>query len=111
MDDRARGYSPEAQRLRSLLDAERNAAVAADLDALVALQQDKRELVDELRGQGLDAPVLPELASKAHANLQLMRHLVGVLRALTLPEADAYTPRGLREDAPAGARGRSRGAA
>ncbi|MCG8556066.1 MAG: hypothetical protein MJD61_12390 [Proteobacteria bacterium] len=111
MDDRARGDSREIQRFRSLLEAERNAAVAADLDALLALQKDKRELVDELRGHGFDATVLPELAAKARANLQLMRHLVGVLRALTLPETDAYTPRGAREDTPAGARGRSRGAA
>lgn len=68
--------SPAAQRFRALLDAERTAARDADVQAVLALQETKR---DALRALAADEAVTAEerdaLARSARENLALLRQL------------------------------------
>jgi hypothetical protein len=70
------------ERFEALLDAEHRAALAADLEALVRLQEDKRALLAELGAQALPDEVIERLHRRASANVATMRHLMVVLRGL-----------------------------
>lgn len=94
-----------ASMLTALLERERTAALSADVDALTALQAEKRTALDSLRAQGLSDAELEALRQSALTNVQLIRHLVGCLHGLSGSEA-TYTPGGAR---PLAALGRSRG--
>lgn len=87
-----------AHELARLLDAERQAAVSADVDRLISLQWEKRVVIDQMRAAGEPARPPAELAERARGNLALMRHLVRCLRALAEPDGAAtYTAAGARK--------------
>ncbi|HJL19624.1 MAG TPA: hypothetical protein RMH99_28430 [Sandaracinaceae bacterium LLY-WYZ-13_1] len=70
--------------LSDLLDRERAAALRADVEALEALQDDKRALLERARGADVSAndPALVRLAATARANIALIRQLATLQRAL-----------------------------
>jgi hypothetical protein len=82
------------QAFARVLEAERDAAMHADLDALLRLQDEKRALMPLVQAQA--APeVARELAERARANLSLMRHLLACLRGyLSLEAEPTYSARG-----------------
>jgi hypothetical protein len=83
-----------AQAFARVLEAEREAATRADLDALLRIQDEKRELMPLVKAHA--APeVARELAEQARANLGLMRHLLACLRGyLSLDAEPTYSARG-----------------
>lgn len=83
-------------RFHALLVREREAVRAADLDALDALQPEKRALLAELHATSIDPGRLEELGAFARYNVGLLRHLVSILRGVAgLPESPAsYGGRG-----------------
>jgi len=86
-----------ARALGELLARERQAALLADVDALEALQADKRALLDEAERAGaLDTPSFERLAAVARSNLGLIRQLVGLHRALAGMPPPAYGADGQR---------------
>jgi len=86
-----------ARALSDLLARERQAALHADVDALEALQADKRALLDEAERAGaIDTPAFERLATVARSNLGLIRQLVGLHRALAGIEPAAYGADGRR---------------
>jgi len=89
--------SDGAQPVLDLLARERALAVAADVDALLALQEDKRRAFELLRAAPeTTSEDIEIVASIARKNLELMRHLVHCLAAIALPPAAVYTPTGQR---------------
>lgn len=71
------------QRLAELLQEERDAALAADVDTLERLQEDKRALLDEVREiEGAASETWQSLGQRARANVLLMRQMVAFQRAL-----------------------------
>ncbi|MFK7988966.1 MAG: hypothetical protein AB8I08_23310 [Sandaracinaceae bacterium] len=67
--------------LADLLARERAAALDADLDALEAIQDEKRALFEEV-GSFTDGPAFQHLSQVARANVGLIRQLVALHRAL-----------------------------
>jgi len=97
---------PAVDELRRLLDAERDAALRADVEGLVALQESKRQALDRLAGAELPAEVADPMGRRARSNLALMRHLVDCLRGVTGTQHNGtYAPDGALAPRP----GRSRG--
>jgi hypothetical protein len=72
------------ERFEALLDSERQAALTADLESLVRLQDDKRALLAELAREPLSDEVIERLHARARANVASMRHLTAILRALLI---------------------------
>lgn len=72
--------------LTKVLDAERAVALRADVDALGAIQQEKRVLLDKLLAANVPIPECDELRKKALANVQLIRHLVACLKGISSPD-------------------------
>ena len=70
-----------ARHFLTLLERERKAACEADVEALVAIQDEKSEVLARLRVEGASDDLLEQLAA-AEANIVLMRHLVLCLRGL-----------------------------
>lgn len=69
--------------LQDLLERERESALRADLDALGAIQVEKRAVLDELRDtDDEDTVVVSRLTATAQENLALLRQLTSVHRAL-----------------------------
>ncbi len=85
-------------RLAELLDAERAAALSADVDRLLAIQAEKQRAVDAVLGEhaGVFPPNAGRLADVARENLMLLRHLVSCLRSLVGDEEPMYSPAGRR---------------
>src|ERR1700759_5745894 len=79
-----------------VLDHERQLALSADVDGLGAIQDEKRALLDQLLASGLPASQTHELRAKATANVQLIRHLVACLQALSGRSGPTYTAGGGR---------------
>ena len=79
-------------RLAELLDAERAAALDADVDRLLVLQAEKQRAVDAVLAE--NAGALPagadRLADVARENLLLLRHLVTCLRSLVGDDVPMY---------------------
>lgn len=97
---------PAVDELRQLLDAEREAALRADVEGLVALQESKRLALERLAGTKLAAAVADPMGRRARSNLALMRHLVDCLRGVTGTQHNGtYSPDGALAPRP----GRSRG--
>jgi hypothetical protein len=89
-----------AQAFARALVEERRAAVQADFDALVRVQDEKRARLDELRAVELSAELHRELAEAARQNVQLIRHLFACVKGYLGATAEpGYTARG--EVAPA----------
>lgn len=80
--------------LGEVLAAERRAATNADVEQLLALQEDKRRALEALRAARLPATEMKGLAETARQNLALLRHLVGCLRAMAGVEPATYGPNG-----------------
>lgn len=82
-----------------VLDAERAIALRADVDALGAIQQEKRVLLDKLLAANVPAPECDALRKKALANIQLIRHLVACLQGLSSPsDSPTYNAGGARPE-------------
>jgi hypothetical protein len=92
-----------AAEFSQLLEREREAALRADVEGLVELQEHKRRLFDRVRRGELGGEIPNELVARAHANIGLIRNLVICLRGCLGGETEAtYTSRGLRSSAPDG---------
>jgi len=89
-----------------ILESERLFALRADVDALSALQEPKRLLLDKLLTSEVPEAETTSLRAKALANVQLIRNLVACLHGLIVPDSATYTAGGGR---PMGAMGRSWG--
>ena len=77
------------RQLSELLTEERTAALHSDLEALEALQERKRALLDRARDAG--ERVDPRLAEIARANIGLMRRLAALHLAMAgVDEANVY---------------------
>ena len=84
-----------AQAFARALAEERRAALHADFDALLRVQEEKRALMASLRGAGLDAEVRREIYEAARDNIALIRHLVGCVKGYLGASAEpGYTARG-----------------
>lgn len=93
--------TPEARKMTELLHDEHQAALRADVDALVRIQAEKRIAVEVLRAQETPNDVLIVIEEHAQRNVQLIGHLVRSLRAFvseTSPTT-SYSPHGVRMDA------------
>jgi len=92
----SKGRTP-LEQFSTLLDVERKAALAADVDTLSALQDHKAAVLAEMQSDPPTAQQQAEIVRKAHANIGLVRQLAELHRALLVGEAAAptYGPRGL----------------
>jgi hypothetical protein len=71
---------PAAQAYRDALEREHAAALRADFEALLVVQDEKRALVPSMREATLSDEEVETLAVQARANIALMRHLVQCLQ-------------------------------
>jgi hypothetical protein len=78
------------------LDSERAFALRADVDGLVAIQDEKRALLDQLLASGAPEEETAKLRQRALTNVELIRHLVVCLQGLSAPESTTYTSGGGR---------------
>ena len=85
--------SEAAQAFARALDAERAAALRADFDALLRVQEEKRALLPELK-QGLPADVVADLTERARKNLVLLRTLHSCVQGYLGIEESTYTAQG-----------------
>lgn len=92
--------------LDRLLEHERSAALRADVDALVELQESKHSQFARLTQAHADDDRMDSLREKATANVQLIRHLVACLNGILMPNGATYTAQGRH---PSSGYGRSRG--
>ena len=69
-----------AQAFARALAEERRAALKADFDGLLRVQDEKRALLSELRAAGVDAELHRELSDAARQNVQLIRHLFACVK-------------------------------
>ncbi|MDH5671846.1 MAG: hypothetical protein OEZ06_06825 [Myxococcales bacterium] len=82
--------------LEAALERERLAAIAADAEALMQIQEDKRQLLASLDQSCLRPAELERIRQRAMANIGLMRHLTACLRSLAGEEpAATYSQRGV----------------
>lgn len=98
-----------AERLSRLLEHERIAAISADVDALMQIQDLKRDVIDAVHAGNTPPDEIEALATAARNNIVLMRHLVQCLRGFSLVEDNAYGATGERVNALAPAAGQLRG--
>ena len=79
---------PEATAaLANVLERERVAAIAADVDALTALQEEKRSCLVVLKSSEPPPEEMGPLVERAQANIRLIRLLVQCLRGAVEPVA------------------------
>jgi len=71
-----------ARHFLMLLERERRAACDADVEELIAIQDEKSQVLARLRIEGASDDLLEQLTAAAEANIVLMRHLVLCLRGL-----------------------------
>lgn len=100
--------SPAAHRLWDLLEKERLAAIAADVDAVAAVQEDKRVALTAFHRSAPDQEEVELLVEVAHANIVLMRHMAECYRGLLGVEGQSvYGAAG--QSVQLGSRGRKHG--
>jgi len=88
--------SDVVQAFAEALEVERKAALCADFETLLAVQDQKRELLPLLKTCPDQARV-DDLSEQARKNLQLMRQLLAVVQGMvgvTNESASAYTANG-----------------
>jgi hypothetical protein len=86
--------SEAAQAFARALEAEREAALHADFDALLRIQEEKRALMPLLKEQQTPEAAA-ELAEAARKNILLMRHLLACVRGyLGIDQEPTYTAKG-----------------
>lgn len=89
-----------AQAFAQALAEERRAALHADFDALVRVQEEKRVLLTSLAQADLDETLKRDLAEAARQNIALIKHLFACVKGYLGAQAEpGYTARG--ESAPA----------
>lgn len=89
-----------AQAFARALAEERRAALQADFDGLLRVQEEKRVLMANLRDASIEAELARELSLAAAQNVALIRHLVACVKGYLGASAEpGYTARG--EVAPA----------
>lgn len=98
-----------AERLSRLLEHERVAAISADIDRLIQLQDLKRDAISAVTPQNTPPHEIEVLATAARNNIVLMRHLVQCLRGFSMVEDNAYGATGERVTGVAAASGQLRG--
>jgi hypothetical protein len=88
--------SDPAQAFAEALEIERKAALCADFETLLRVQDEKRELLPLLQSHP-DRALVDELSERARKNLQLMRQLLACVQGMvgvTQESASAYTASG-----------------
>jgi hypothetical protein len=88
--------SDVVQAFAEALELERKAALCADLETLLRVQDQKRELLPLLKACPDQARV-DDLSEQARKNLQLMRQLLAIVQGMvgaTQESAAAYTANG-----------------
>lgn len=88
--------SDVVQAFAEALELERQAALCADLETLLRVQDQKRELLPLLKACPDQARV-DDLSEQARKNLQLMRQLLAIVQGMvgvTQESAAAYTANG-----------------
>jgi hypothetical protein len=84
-----------AQAFARALAEERRAALHADFDALLRVQEDKRALLPALKAAAIDAEAQRELTEAARQNIALIRHLFACVKGYLGASAEpGYTARG-----------------
>jgi hypothetical protein len=84
-----------AQAFARALAEERRAALHADFDALLRVQDEKRALMPELARAPLDAELTRELTAAAQQNIALIKHLFACVKGYLGAQAEpGYTARG-----------------
>jgi hypothetical protein len=86
--------SPTFATLAEILREERLAVTRADVDRLVAIQEEKRAALDAVRAAALPAGELAPLLATARETVSLMRQLVTCLRGMAGEEPPTYGPSG-----------------
>lgn len=90
------------RKLWALLELERSAARHADVNALMDLQQSKRELLTSMAANDVTPPQRAGLEMRAASNVALIRQLVLLLQDAAGIHASTYGRRGVtRRDADA----------
>ena len=99
--------SDAVQAFKDALETERNAALRADFDRLLTVQEEKRALLEQVRASATPE-MAGELAELARKNLALLRHLLSCVRGyLGLDAEPSYGAKGQSLDGPQGSlRGR-----
>lgn len=82
--------SAVASELAEVLREERLAATRADVDRLLAIQEEKRAALEAVRAAALPADEIAPLAATARENLSLIRQLVTCLRGMAGEEPPTY---------------------
>lgn len=87
--------SEAAEAFAHALEAEREAALCADFDALLRIQDEKRELLPVLKATA-DPAVVEALSERARKNLVLMRQLLQCVQGMLGLDAEpsGYTATG-----------------
>ena len=92
--------SDAVQAFKDALETERNAALRADFDTLLSVQEEKRGLLEQVRASATPE-MAGELAELARKNLGLLRHLLSCVRGyLGLDAEPGYGARGQSIDGP-----------
>jgi hypothetical protein len=88
------------QAFKAALQSERDAALRADFDRLLELQDEKRELLAQVKASATPE-MAGELAEQARKNLVLLRHLAACVRGyLGLDAEPTYGAKGQSIEAP-----------
>jgi len=86
--------SNAAEAFAAALEAERQAALRADFETLLRVQDEKRELLPALR-EHEDQALVAQLSERARKNLVLLRQLLATVQgALGVANESAYTASG-----------------
>lgn len=86
--------------LSSVLERERKAAIAADVDALTRIQDEKRLALQALASDDASDEELSVLRMRAMTNVQLIRHLAMCLQGMLAPQGATYNAGGARPVGP-----------
>ena len=89
--------SEAARAFADALEVERKAALCADFETLLRVQEEKRELLPQIQSCP-DRELVDELSERARKNLQLIRQLLtcvqGMVGVASAPNGSAYTANG-----------------
>lgn len=86
--------SEAAQAFAAALEVERKAALCADFETLLRVQDEKRELVPLIQSC-TDQALVDQLSERARKNLQLIRQLLTCVQGMArAPNESAYTASG-----------------
>ena len=86
--------SEAVQAFLAALEVERQAALCADFDTLLRVQDEKRELLAQVQSC-TDQALVDELSERARKNLQLMRQLLTCVQGMAgATNESGYTANG-----------------